>query len=95
MFDLFNPFSRLAASSAALAVEANSVIGLRLFAMATGAGSDRENRRMVSEKTAAFVEAQMEVATSLMLGQGHLAPARVVKLYRRKVRANRRRLTTG
>jgi hypothetical protein len=50
---------------------------------------------MVSEKAQAVLDAQVVLATSVMSGQGHLAPARAVALYRRRVKANQRRLLNG
>jgi hypothetical protein len=47
---------------------------------------------MVSEKMAAAVEAQQSAATALLTGKAAQIPARTVALYRRKMRANRRRL---
>jgi hypothetical protein len=77
-----------------LGMEAFTVVGLRMGKLATGgAAAQLEAQRMVSEKATAFVEAQLELARSIALGQGNKAPRRVLAGYRKRVRANQRRLT--
>jgi hypothetical protein len=74
-------------------LEAQQVIALRLAKLARGgASATSEASRMVSEKMAAAVEAQQSAATALLTGKAAQIPARTVALYRRKMRANRRRL---
>ena len=76
-----------------LTVEANSVIALRTMKMATGgAGANEEVSLMVSEKVQAAMDVQFELATSILAGRVD-GPAKAVALYRRRVRANRKRLT--
>ncbi|WP_046866044.1 hypothetical protein [Microvirga massiliensis] len=79
------PWFKLAADTTLLAMEAQTVIGLRLTQAALGRGSLAENHLMVTEKVLAFAEA----ATTLATGG---SPGRVVRGYRRRVRANVRRL---
>jgi hypothetical protein len=75
-------------------LEAQSVIGLRLLKAALGsAGAHDEARLMITEKTQAALDAQLVMATSAISGEGHLGPARALAIYRRRVRANHRRLT--
>lgn len=70
-----------------LMVEAQQVIWLRWLKMAAGGtAADREARLMVSEKMAAAGDAGMH----MMLGA---SPDSVLRGYRSKVRANRRRLS--
>jgi hypothetical protein len=70
-----------------LAAESQQVMWLRYLKLgAGGMQASAEARRMVSEKVAAATQAGLGV----MMGDGH---ARVVRRYRRKVRANRRRLS--
>ncbi len=83
---MFIPWFKLASDTAMLAMEAQTVIGLRLGQMAMGRGSLAENQLMVTEKVLALVEAGATVATG---GSAH----KVVKGYRKKVRANSKRLT--
>ena len=64
-----------------------TVIGLRLMKLTLGGpAASREANRMVAEKLTAFEEAAVKVATGRTTRS-------VIKGYRRKVRANRRRLT--
>jgi hypothetical protein len=78
-----------------LTVEANSVIALRTIKMATGgAGANEEVSLMVSEKVQAAMDAQFEMAKALMAGRVD-GPSKAVALYRRRVRANQKRLTGG
>lgn len=72
-----------------LTLEAQQVIGLRLMKLsAGGAAAQIEAERMVTEKVMAAGEAAMLLATG---GSG----AGVLAGYRRKVRANARRLSRG
>jgi hypothetical protein len=50
---------------------------------------------MISEKTEAALDAQLQIGRSAMSGRLDLAPARAIALYRRRVRANQRRLRGG
>jgi hypothetical protein len=80
---------RLWASFALLAVESHHAAWLRLLRVAAGgAPADSEARRMVSEKVVAALGAAERLA------QG-ASPATVVAAYRRRVKANVRRLSKG
>ena len=77
----------------ALGMEASAVIGLRTMKMAAG-GFDgvEEARLMISEKMQAACELQTALVTG-QLGHDPLAGTRkVIRHYRRKVKANRTRL---
>ena len=88
-----NPFFALSAQAARLGLEAGEVIGLRMRQAALGeAGAGREAALMITEKAKAAMDAQFLIARSVMRGEAHLAPARTLALYRRRVQANRRRL---
>jgi hypothetical protein len=70
-----------------LGIEAQQVVWLRAMKIAAGGkAGEREQRLMVSEKLAAAGEAGLDLATGKSVGS-------VVKGYRRKVKANRRRLS--
>jgi hypothetical protein len=91
-----NPWLQLAADSMRLGLEAQDVIGLRLAKAACGdfdAGA--EAVLMVAEKSQAAWDATFLVTRSMIAGEGHLAPARTLALYRRRVRANQRRLRSA
>lgn len=76
---------KLAADASMLAIEAQTVIWTRLTQIALGRGTPAESMLMVTEKVAAFAEASATIATG---GSAH----KVVKGYRKHVRANVRRL---
>ena len=80
------PWLKLVSDTTMLAMEAQTVIGLRLSQIAMGRGSLAENQLMVTEKVQALIEAGATVATG---GSAQ----KVVKGYRKKVRANSKRLT--
>ena len=82
---MFAPWWKFSTDAAMLAIEAQSVIAMRLTSIALGRGSPAENSRMVTEKAAAFLEAATTLATG---GSAH----KVVRGYRKHVRANSRRL---
>ena len=79
------PWMKLATDTTMLALEAQMVIWTRLSRAAMGRGSTAENMLMVTEKVTAFTEAAVTLATG---GSAH----KVVRGYRKKVRANVRRL---
>jgi hypothetical protein len=84
---MFGTWMKLALNTSMLAFETQQVIGLRLLKLTLGGpAASREANRMVAEKMAAFGEASAKVATGGTAGS-------VIKSYRKKVRANRRRLT--
>ena len=87
------PWLGLGADLARLSMEASTVAGLRIARLASGTGdTQREMALMVSEKAHAAWDAQFLAAQSLMAGRPDLAAKRTVALYRRRVKANRRRL---
>lgn len=76
-----------------LGVEAQSVIALRTLKMAAGGtAANEEISLMVSEKVQAAMDAQFEMTKAAMAGRAD-GPAKAVALYRRRVRANRKRLS--
>src|SRR5207302_11500152 len=88
-----NPWFRLGMDSLWLGSEAKGVTALRRMSFAAGGrAATAEPELMVAEKLRAAAETQSQLLTSVLTGKGHLAPARAVAGYRRKVRANRRRL---
>ena len=75
--------------------DAQRVIGLRMMRMAAGGtNASSEARLMVSEKLAALADAQLEIALAFVSGSTfNVAAARAYRPYRRRVRANKSRLT--
>jgi len=84
----------LSADAARLGQESGRVIGLRLAIAGRGdVTALAELCRMISEKALAALDAHFVVTGSLLAGEAHLAPARTLELYRRRVQANHTRLT--
>ena len=89
-----NPVAQLSCEALRLGCEAYSLIGLRLFKMATGGvPAVSEALRMVPEKITALTGAQILIVTSVLSGRLDLALSRVVALYRERVSDNEQRLT--
>jgi hypothetical protein len=85
---------RLGLDAWTLGMEAASVIGLRMMkAAAGGPAAEAEGRRMVGEKIAAAADLQLMAMTGALGMTGAGAAAKTLAHYRRKVRANRRRLS--
>ena len=86
---MFGAWWKLGVDASLLAMESQQVIGLRLAKLAAGgSGAQAEAQRMVSEKIMAAHEAALLLATGG-------STAKVMAGYRRKVRANARRLAGG
>ena len=79
------PWTKLTLDTALLAMEVQTVIGMRLSQIAMGRGTAAEAQLMMTEKMLALVEAAGTVAKD---GSAH----KVVTGYRKRVRANVRRL---
>jgi hypothetical protein len=76
--------------------EAQQVIGLRLARLLGGDKSAwAEANRMTSEKISTLGETQTEAAAAVLTGRAAAVPARIRALYRRKMRANRKRLAAA
>jgi hypothetical protein len=84
-------------NAAALGLEAQGVIAMRLLKIAAGGpAADAECQLMVTEKFAAAVAAQAAAANALARGRSiHDAAALALIPVRRRVRANHRRLMRG
>lgn len=87
---MYGSFFKMGMDMTMLALEAQQVIALRMtrLALATPSVAARETRRMVSEKAVAAVETGFHLATGG-------SPDKVVRAYRRKVQANRDRLSAN
>lgn len=89
-----NPWFSAGYDLFSLGFEASSVVALRAIKVAAGgASADRESKRMVDEK----IESVFELQALFLTGRlGLTAPGalrQTITHYRRKVRANRRRLS--
>jgi hypothetical protein len=84
---MIKAWMNLAFDSVSLCRDAQAVIGLRLFKLsAGGARANSEARRMVTEKGLAAAQAFSVIAFGG-------SPEKVLRGYRKAVRANRRRLS--
>lgn len=80
-----------------MAMDASAIVPLRLMRIAAGgAKAQTEIMRMVGEKALALCEAQLAVVLAAAAGRGPRATrAAAMRPYRRRLRANRRRLTAA
>ncbi len=92
---MFNPWINVTWRFARLGLEAQNVIALRLMRFARGGNAGKtEVRRMVNEKISALGEVAMAVASTAATGKtGSSAAHRVLRVYRKRTRANKRRLS--
>lgn len=89
-----NSWLDLSFKAALLGLEAQTVIGLRMMRLsAGGAVAAEEAELMVAEKAWTALEAHAEFTENTLMGRHHRATDRALDLYRRRVRANRRRLS--
>ena len=89
-----NPWARAGFYAWSLGFEASYVIALRTLKIASGGpAAEAEMRRMVSEKIEAGLTLQALMLTGGLGRSAHTAAAKTLAHYRRKVRANKRRLT--
>lgn len=89
-----NPWIPLGYNLFSLGLEMSSVIALRSTQIALGGpGAEKESTRMVSEKLQALADLQMMFLTGQMGSSAPAALTKTVSHYRRKVRANRKRLS--
>jgi hypothetical protein len=93
---MMNPWLTLTIQVARLSWGAQGVIALRMMKLASGGcAAQSEASGMVSEKVAARSEAQVVAATAVLGGSNAARTTRkILNVYKKKVRANKRRLTT-
>jgi hypothetical protein len=92
---MFNPWFALSLKAVEMGMEAQSVIALRILRMATGGGrAEAEANRMVTEKVTAAAEAQAVASVAAISGKPqHVVANKALKVFKKRVRANRRRLS--
>jgi hypothetical protein len=92
---MYNPWLALSLKAVQMGVEAQSVIALRMLRLATGgARMEAEASRMVTEKVAAAAEAQAVATVSTLSGVSpHVAASKALRVVKKRVRANKRRLS--
>ncbi|MDD2706215.1 MAG: hypothetical protein PHU07_12915, partial [Acidocella sp.] len=85
--------ANLAMQGAYLAMESQQVIALRLAKLAQGGEqSANEAALMVSEKVATLRESGVMMLEAVYAGKKDMDAHKVIQLYRKRVRANQRRL---
>lgn len=91
-----NPWLKYGLDAWLVGLEASSVIALRsMQAAAGGVKAQAECQRMIQEKIAAAIELQIRAATGGLGFTPHGVARKTLLHYRRKVRANKRRLLKG
>jgi len=92
---MLNPWLDLSFKAFQLGLEAQSVIALRMMRLASGGPrAQAEARRMVTEKATATAEAQLAATTAVLSGsKDHVIAGKALKVFRKRVRANKRRLS--
>jgi hypothetical protein len=92
---MLNPWLTLSFKAFQLGIEAQSVVALRMMRLASGgAGTRVEMGRMIQEKAAAIAEAQFAATAAAVAGnKDHVIAGKALKVFRKRVRANRRRLS--
>jgi hypothetical protein len=91
-----NPWFRAGLHAWLLTGEASLVIALRTMRIAAGgAAAQAEARRMISEKIDAAAALQLLAITGGLGSTAQSGTSRTLAHYRRRVRANRRRLVKG
>jgi hypothetical protein len=92
---VFNPWLDWSIKAFEFGLDAQRVVALRMMRLAGGGSvGQAELNRMVVEKIAALAEAQATATTAFMNGhKDHVVADKVLRVYRKHVRANRRRLS--
>ena len=90
---MLDPWLALTLKAIQMGAEAQSVIALRMLRLA-GHRMEAEATRMVTEKVATATEAQLVTAAAAISGSPqHVVANKTLKALRKRVRANKRRLS--
>jgi hypothetical protein len=91
---VFNAWLALSFQTAQLGLDSQRVIALRLMRLSGGgAAGATEARMMVADKMAALTEAQFAAAGAVLTGDSHKLARKVLRVFKKRVRANKRRLS--
>jgi hypothetical protein len=92
---VLNPWFDLTLKTVQLGLDAQSVIALRMIRLTSGgARAKAEMSRMVIEKPATVAEAQVAAAVAVVGGRNdHAVVGKALKVFSKRVRANKRRLS--
>jgi|SRR5579871_1864938 len=90
-----NPWFNIARDAARMALDAQSVMAMRIAHFAQSSEFDwLEAQRMAAEKVEALAQVQIATAFSLMSGKrGPAIAKKAIGIYGKRVRANRERLS--
>jgi hypothetical protein len=92
---MLNPWFSLSFKAVQLGIDAQNVMALRMMRLASG-GTHAQNEmtRMVIEKATAAAEAQVAAVGAAMAGhQDHVIAGKALNVIRKRVGANKRRLS--
>jgi len=91
----WNAWIALSTQAARMCWEAQAVMLLRTMRIAKGgARAEAETQRMIAEKVAALVEAQIAATAATLKGsKKHRVAKKTLAVYAKRVRRNRRRLS--
>jgi hypothetical protein len=92
---MLNPWFALSFKAVQLGIDAQNVMALRMMRLASG-GTHAQNEmtRMVIEKATAAAEAQVAAVGAAMAGhQDHVVAGKALNVIRKRVGANKRRLS--
>jgi hypothetical protein len=91
---VLNAWFALAVQTARLGLDAQGVIALRLMRLSGGGDAARaESQRMIGDKMAALREAHVAAAAGAIIGDGPKLARKVLRVFAKRVRANRKRLS--
>jgi hypothetical protein len=91
---MLNPWLVPSFKAFQLGIEAQGVVALRMTRLVSGGGTQAEMGRMIVEKAAAVAEAQFAATTAAAAGnKDHVIAEKALKVFRKRVRANRQRLS--
>ena len=91
---MFNAWFEVLFQTVQLGLEAQNVIALRMMRLAGGGPAGiAEARLMIDDKMAALGEAQLAAAATMLAGDSHNVAAKVLRVFKKRVRANRTRLS--
>jgi hypothetical protein len=92
---MFNPWFALTFKTMQLGLDAQSVIALRMMRLASGGAKTKaEMSRMMIEKASAVAEAQVAATAAVMAGRKvHVVAGKALNVFRKRVKANKRRLS--
>ena len=88
---MFNPWLTLSFKAVQMGTEAQSVVAFRMLHFASG-GARSEATRMVAEKVCRRPQA-VAAAAAMSGRQPHLVAGKALNAYKKRLRANKRRLS--